>query len=448
MHAKGNAKGRKFSHAFAAAGDDQLDYKKRKVAHSSTLPFGSSKTSRRFVPIRGGRQWTISIAVPGSILSKYAPPPHRPPPLSVFKSITNTHIYSLPTAEQRLVTVARLARSLSIFCVDEVIVYDDDAPSARNTTTRFDMADGSSSSTGIYTGDADPCHFVAQVLSFLECPPFMRRQLFPLHPNLRHTALLPALDMPHHPRAKAPWLPYAEGVTVTAAGEDADTLLLPDGSGGSLVDTGIGGLVRVADVIPPNTRVTLRFGGPNDAQQQSPPPVCVHPDEPRTKGGYYWGYAVRRSASLSGVFTECPHAGGYDLSVGTSERGTPLSQVMADYQQRQQQQQQSQNWRRGYHHHHHHHHHHNNNNTADAAAADNETPSFQHLLVVFGGPRGIELAAAHDPHLAAMQIRGAKTRELFDHWVNVLPGQGSRDIATDEAVPIALMGLRGLWERL
>ncbi|KAF1733151.1 putative methyltransferase [Beauveria bassiana] len=421
MHAKGNAKGRKFSHAFAAVGDDQLDYKKRKVAHSSTLPFGSSKTSRRFVPIRGGRQWTISIAVPGSILS------------------------NLPTAEQRLVTVARLARSLSIFCVDEVIVYDDDAPSARNTTTRFDMADGSSSSTGIYTGDADPCHFVAQVLSFLECPPFMRRRLFPLHPNLRHTALLPALDMPHHPRAKAPWLPYAEGVTVTNGGEDADTLLLPDGSGGSLVDTGIGGLVRVADVIPPNTRVTLRFDGPNDAQQQSPAPVCVHPDEPRTKGGYYWGYAVRRSASLSGVFTECPHAGGYDLSVGTSERGTPLSQVMADYQQRQQQHQQSQNWRRGYHHHHHHHH--NDNNTTTADAADNETPSFQHLLVVFGGPRGIELAAAHDPHLAAMQIRGAKTRELFDHWVNVLPGQGSRDIATDEAVPIALMGLRGLWER-
>ncbi|KGQ08455.1 hypothetical protein BBAD15_g6199 [Beauveria bassiana D1-5] len=418
MHAKGNAKGRKFSHAFAAAGDDQVDYKKRKVAHSSTLPFGSSKTSRRFVPIRGGRQWTISIAVPGSLLS------------------------NLPTAEQRLVTVARLARSLSIFCVDEVIVYDDDAPSARNTTTRFDMADGSSSSTGIYTGDADPCHFVAQVLSFLECPPFMRRRLFPLHPNLRHTALLPALDMPHHPRAKAPWLPYAEGVTMTAGGEDADTLLLPDGSG-------IGGLVRVADVIPPNTRVTLRFDGPNDAQQQSPAPVCVHPDEPRTKGGYYWGYAVRRSASLSGVFTECPHAGGYDLSVGTSERGTPLSQVMADYQQRQQQQhQQNQNWRRGYHHHHHHHHHNNNNTTADVAAADNEMPSFQHLLVVFGGPRGIELAAAHDPHLAAMQIRGAKTRELFDHWVNVLPGQGSRDIATDEAVPIALMGLRGLWERL
>ncbi|KAM3438057.1 hypothetical protein MY4824_003504 [Beauveria thailandica] len=416
MHAKGNAKGRKFSQAFAAAGDDQLDCKKRKVAHSSTLPLGSAKTSKRFVPIRGGRQWTISIAVPGSILS------------------------NLPTAEQRLVTVARLARSISIFCVDEVIVYDD-APSARNTTTRFDMADG------IYTGDADPCHFVAQVLSFLECPPFMRRRLFPLHPNLRHTALLPALDSPHHPRAKAPWLPYAEGVTVTTAGDDADTLLLPppDGSGGSLVDTGIGGLVRVADAIPPNTRVTLRFDGPADAQQQqqSPPPVCVHPDEPRTKGGYYWGYLVRRSASLSGVFTECPYAGGYDLSVGTSERGTPLSQVMADHQQRQQQQeqeQQSQNWRRGYHHHH--------NN---AAADDNETPrapSFQHLLVVFGGPRGIELAAAHDPHLAAMQIRGAKTRELFDHWVNVLPGQGSRDIATDEAVPIALMGLRGLWERL
>lgn len=63
---------------------------------------------------------------------------------------------------------------------------------------------------------------------------------------------------------------------------------------------------------------------------------------------------------------------------------------------------------------------------------------------MFGGPRGIEYAAGNDAGLAGMGIRGAKTRELFDYYVNVLPNQGSRMIFTDEAIPIAMMALRGL----
>lgn len=334
-----------------------------------------------------------------------------------------------------------------------MIVYDDDAPTAarsKNTLTRFrGGADGAPPGVDSYTGDTDPCHFVAQVLSFLECPPFMRRRLFPLHANLRHTALLPSLGMPHHPHAKAPWLPYVEGVTVAPAADDDEaggrkgTL---DGGEGSWVDTGLGGLVRVKEVIPLNTRVTLRMDGP-DAQQD---PACAHPDAPRTEGGFYWGYAVRRSASLSGVFTECPHEGGYDLSVGTSERGTPLSQAMASHREARRQKHGGHGGSRhghdrsrgGYGH---------GGGGADydssASSPHAAAPSFRHLLVVFGGPRGIELAAAHDPHLAELRIRGAKTQELFDHWVNVLPGQqGSWAVDTDEAVPIALMGLRGLWE--
>ena len=70
---------------------------------------------------------------------------------------------------------------------------------------------------------------------------------------------------------------------------------------------------------------------------------------------------------------------------------------------------------------------------------------FRHLLIVFGGPRGLEYAAMNDRKLGEMGIGGPKTRELFDHWVNVLPNQGSRTIRTDEAVFIALTELRRLW---
>ena len=47
----------------------------------------------------------------------------------------------------------------------------------------------------------------------------------------------------------------------------------------------------------------------------------VSPAEPREKKGLYWGYAVRMADSLSAVFAQSPYKGGYDLTIGTSERG-------------------------------------------------------------------------------------------------------------------------------
>jgi methyltransferase len=159
--------------------------------------------------------------------------------------------------------------------------------------------------------------------------------------------------------------------------------------------------VSITDEIPPKTRVTLHF--PTESITTA---NAVHPAAPRTEGGYYWGYTVRRCSSLSNVFTECPYEGGYDASIGTSERGQTVAR----------------------------------------AFPDGKPLDFNHLLIVFGGPRGIEYAAMNDAELAQMEISGSKTKELFDHWINVLPWQGSRTIRTDEAIFIAMTALRGLWD--
>ena len=135
-------------------------------------------------------------------------------------------------------------------------------------------------------------------------------------------------------------------------------------------------------------------------------PEPIHPAQPRTEAGYFWGFTVRRAPSLSAIFTTSPFPDGYDMSIGTSERGKPLNSAFPSYEQ-----------------------------------AD-----FKHLIVVFGGPRGLEYAAMNDPELVQMGIQGGRTRELFDHWVNVLPGQGTRGIKTEEAVLVALSGLRRLWD--
>lgn len=50
--------------------------------------------------------------------------------------------------------------------------------------------------------------------------------------------------------------------------------------------------------------------------------VAVAPSEPRTAQGQYWGYKTRLVSCLSEVFSQCPYKdGGYDLTIGTSERG-------------------------------------------------------------------------------------------------------------------------------
>lgn len=193
------------------------------------------------------------------------------------------------------------------------------------------------------------------------------------------------------------------------AGEERQRVGLDHQSGKALanslstiVDIGMPEKATINDTIPPKTRVTLKM--PDNGKGMAEP---VHPTEPRTRSGYFWGYSVRKASSLSEVLTGCPYEEGYDLSIGTSERGLPLSRAFPDY-------------------------------TTEA--------DFKHLMVVFGGPRGLEYAAMNDAELSSMSISGSRTKELFDHWVNVLPNQGSRGIRTDEAMLIALAGLRRLWD--
>ena len=89
-------------------------------------------------------------------------------------------------------------------------------------------------------------------------------------------------------------------------------------------------------------------------------------------------------------------AGGYDLTVGTSEHGeqTPSSSL--------------------------------------------HLPKFEHLLVVFGGPTGLEPVLASDPY----GKQHASPGQLFDRYVYTCFDQGSRTIRTEEAVLISLSFLQ------
>ncbi|KAF8538017.1 putative RNA methyltransferase [Trichophaea hybrida] len=329
--------------------------KKRKSTHSTadsttttikttTTEIDTSKPTAIFIPKTASRPYTLSLALPSSIL-------------------TNAQSHDLRTH-----LVGTIARCAAVFCVDEIVVFNDGGAKSFQST-----------------------EMLVHILSYLETPQYLRRHLFPIHPNLKSAGVLPPLDIPSHYRMEEGGL-YREGVAVDSNEK------------GTIVDAGLKRKVFVDVVVPKDTRLTLRFrnteegAGRGAKEAEHIHAEAVSPDAPRLEAGFYWGYNVRTAASLSAVFTEAPFEGGYDVTFGTSERGE------------------------------------------DIVGLRERVPEFRHMLVAFGGLAGLEQALKADEELLSAGVK--EVREVFDFWVDVCPGQGSRTIRTEEAVWIALSRLK------
>ena len=334
---------------------------------------------------------TLSIALPGSIVA------------------------NCQTKELRTQLVGQIARMATIYHVDEIIVYDDklskDVKDFRNgyrrrgndDNNKQGPRDGTPQSETKTTDDTprdehhkehrpplDPHAFMARILQYCECPQYLRRAFFPMSPDLQFAGLLAPVDAPHHVRA-GDRSKYREGVVLDKTSP----------SGKSLVNCGIRGRpVEIDMSLSAGLRCTVQLDPA--AYHQSGPirGKVVSPSAPREEDGTYWGYTTRMVDSLKAVFDDAPFEGGYDLKIGTSERGD-RSLEGSSYQ----------------------------------------LPSYQHALIVFGGVAGIEECVDADEN---MKIPGSQSRQLFDLWLNICPFQGSRTIRTEEAVTITLARLSPL----
>lgn len=327
---------------------------------------------------------------------------------------------SAKSPETKIALAGQIARALAVFCVDEVVVFDD------GQCEQLDLGSASQPKNQLngngynyYTGYSKPSYFLLHILSYLETPPYLRKRLFPMHPDLKLAGSLPSLDMPHHMRS-SDWCQYREGVTVPPSSSNETHNAVTENVGkkkrksgasvsviSTFVDVGLSHNVPLPDIIDLNTRVTIKFDdklGADDINNSNLKATAVLPSDPREEAGYYWGYSVRASSCISAVLTECPFDGGYDVTFGTSERGTPISMLN------------------------------------DRTSSGSPFPKFSHMLIAFGGVAGLEAAVKADPELGARSI--SRPSELFDYWVNLCPGQGSRTIRTEEAVWLGLMGLR------
>ncbi|KAH8301692.1 hypothetical protein KR059_008706, partial [Drosophila kikkawai] len=299
---------------------------------------------------------TLSIAVPGSILE------------------------NAQSNELRAYVAGQIARAACIFRVNEVIVFDDVGIATARETKRSYEPEAEGSSTGTVRSSSLQ---LARILQYLECPQYLRKYFFPLHKDLKYSGLLNPLDTPHHLRQQSKFR-YREGVIVDKKAKE----------GQSYANVGLLNDVLVDKAIEPGVRVTVRMDPASETSRKQRG-TLVSPDEPRRETGVYWGYQVRIAHSLSEIFTKSPYDSGYDVTLGTSDRGTSIHEVPS----------------RSY--------------------------NYKHMLMVFGGLQGLESALANDEKLTVDD-----PELLFDHYVNVLPRQGSRTIRTEEALLIALAALQ------
>ena len=294
---------------------------------------------------------------------------------TVAVAVCASAVDNAQSAELAAVLGAQLARACALFRVDEVVVVDDcRSPGA---------AAGSISRAAA---------FLARVLQYMETPQYLRRALIPRHPDLRHAGLLPPLNAPHQPLATE-WTRYREGVALEGGG-----------GGGSLVDVGLDRPAAVPEALRPGVRLTVDMGWQNRLKRKRAgeglpkhyPASLSNPHAPREVLGEYWGFTVRLAETLENALRDGAHE--YDFKLGTSERGEKYR-----------------DW---------------------AAPAPVGLPRFQHLLVAFGGPEGLERAVEQDPNTS-----GRSLEDIFDACANTCPRQGCRTIRTEEALLLSLAHL-------
>uniref|UniRef100_A0A8C7HVH3 28S rRNA (uridine-N(3))-methyltransferase n=1 Tax=Oncorhynchus kisutch TaxID=8019 RepID=A0A8C7HVH3_ONCKI len=345
----------------SSQGEDRVDWKKwkaerkeiKKQIKESKLIHQLDKQNQR--ENRSGRSYTVSVALPGSVLD------------------------NAQSTELRTYLAGQIARACVVFCVDEIIIFDEQDEDVKTVAGEFNGVGKK--------GQA--CIQLARILQFLECPQYLRKSFFPMHKDLQYAGLLNPLDSPHHMR-KDDECEYREGVVLDRPSKPGK---------GSLVNCGMWKEVQIDKQLQSGLRVTVHMNKIQNKDGRLHKGVVVAPHKPRTEGGLYWGYSVRLASSLSRCIiyisstSGCPHKEGYDLTIGTSEKGSDVDKTSLS--------------------------------------------PFKHMLVVFGGLQGLEASVDADQNLEVTD-----PGVLFDLYLNTCPNQGSRTIRTEEAILISMSSLR------
>jgi predicted SPOUT superfamily RNA methylase MTH1 len=360
------------------------------------------------------QNYTVSIAIPGSLLKSNM-------------------------SEQLQVHLAQqIARAATMFRVDEIVVYNEEAkpldmnkfiPNITMVSEKKVPAHKKGNDSYYHAEEeeeeeeedesynnnhakeeqqskkriiSDKNILLANILYYLETPPYLRSKLF------SHVQLFSSEDLQNELLESKYYLesihhllplefphPYREGITV---------------ENGSFAYIGCKKLVKLDEKVQPDMRVTVEI---YSEDRQFYKGKIVKPSEPRVNKGIFWGYNVRLASSLSEVFTGCTYPTGYDLTV------TAITQSTPDTKQ--------------------------NNIGKSTDDANFSFSSFRHLLVVLGSgidsageQDGLEKSISNDKKIAF----GTDIHTLCDVVINPLPHCGIRSLQPLETLILTMSTLR------
>ncbi|HEV8359089.1 MAG TPA: putative RNA uridine N3 methyltransferase [Candidatus Thermoplasmatota archaeon] len=167
--------------------------------------------------------------------------------------------------------VGLIGRAASIFGVREIVIYQDPA--------------------------LNDARFLETVLRYQECPPYLRKRLFKLAPELRHAGVLPPLNTPAH--------------LVDRVAKEGDVReAVVDKSG---VFMGTSKPAKALRPLPEGERITVRVVGDLGRDY-----VVTRHEDP----SHYAGYQVRR---VDGGLAKALE--GYDARIATARDGEPASKL-------------------------------------------------------------------------------------------------------------------------
>ena len=167
--------------------------------------------------------------------------------LSIF--IPDSFLSETKDLKLKTSKVGVIGRLLAVYKVNEVVIYKDLSRDDEN--------------------DEEDADFMAEVLSYMDTPQYLRKEAFPIKHELQHVGILPPLRTPHHPTDDEPKLgDYRQGFTVKRNKK------------GTFVDIGIGKLAFCKEQL--TVKKVFSFKITKLAKE-----VIVTPDEP---DDIYWGY--------------------------------------------------------------------------------------------------------------------------------------------------------------
>jgi hypothetical protein len=267
-------------------------------------------------------------------------------------AIPTSVVSDTPHLREKTSKIGLIGRAAAIFRINEIIVYPDD----------------------MKVDQTREMSLIALLLSYMETPQYLRKELFKLQPELQFAGILPPLRTPHHPLNKKIRSlkigDYREGVTLAKANE------------GTRVDIGVEQHALILNKhLPVGKRVTVkivRIGKQVEVELAS-----------RDEASEYWGYIVsmeRRSLE------EIADRKRFDLIIATSKNGALINDV-----------------------------------------ADKLTEKWKvakTILLAFGAPtRGLYEIAESD---------GFSLDDVADFVVNTVPRQGTVTVRTEEALIASL----------